>query len=122
MHIRTLIWITISISFQSFCFGQEETRRPWSFGVSAGDILHQLFNADNENRSYAAFVIEYAGNQYAMQAGFRPGYNRQDIHHEGFVDTEVTKQHGISGGIAITKLLLHDQRWNIRAGIKYDGG
>ena len=101
---------------------QEEVIKHWSFGVSAGDILHQLFNAEEENRSYAAFVIEYSGQKYAIQAGLRPGYNRQDIHHEGFIDTEVTKQRGISGGLAVTRSLFSDQRWNIRAGIKYDGG
>lgn len=107
---------------QGMSRAQETTTYPWSFGVSAGDILHQLFNTEDENRSYAAMVIEYAGQKYAVQAGFRPDYNRQDIHHDGFLDTEVTKQRGISGGVALTKSLLNDQKWIIRAGIKYAGG
>src|SRR5690606_24848149 len=75
----------------------------WSFGVSAGDILHQLFNVDETNRSYAAFVLVYAGQKYSLQSGFRPGYNATDTEHEGFLDTEVTDQLSLSGHLALMR-------------------
>lgn len=95
----------------------------WSFGISAGDILHQLFNSEtNGNPSYSAFVLEYSGRQYAIQAGFRPDYNKANTSHEGFTDTEVTDRFSISGHLAMTRSIFNDRRWRIRAGLKYDGG
>ncbi|HZV69604.1 MAG TPA: hypothetical protein VFG10_08670 [Saprospiraceae bacterium] len=94
----------------------------WSFGISAGDILHHLFNAENANRSYAAFVLEYAGQHYALQAGFRPGYNTSNTSHEGFTDSDVTEKLSFSGHVNLTRSIYADTRWNLRAGLKYDGG
>lgn len=105
-------------------WGQKDEVRyyHWSFGVSAGDILHQLFNVDDVNRSYAAFVLEYAGQKYSLQAGFRPGYNVTDTQHEGFLDNEVTDQISLSGHLALMRYILSEQRWQIKAGLRYEGG
>ncbi|HJW30076.1 MAG TPA: hypothetical protein VJ508_12630 [Saprospiraceae bacterium] len=123
--MRRLTLISMCLAGLSFSlFGQEETMRsyPWSFGISAGDILHNLFNADNENRPYAAFVLEYASGDYAIQVGFRPDYNRQNTSHQGFLDTEVTDKKAISGQVAITYRILGESRWMVRAGLQYAGG
>jgi len=111
---------SISISL----LAQEDTKPPypWSFGISAGDILHSLFNAENDNKPYAAFVVEYAGSKWAMQLGFRPDYNKENVQHEGFVDTEVTKTKAISGTLALTRTLFKDQRWHLQCGLQYAGG
>ncbi|MBK9985016.1 MAG: hypothetical protein IPP15_22085 [Saprospiraceae bacterium] len=94
----------------------------WSFGISAGDILHSLFNTENANRSYAAFVLEYAGPHYAIQAGFRPGYNTSNTSHDGFSDRDVTDKLSFSGHLNLTRSVYADPRWDLRAGLKYDGG
>lgn len=94
----------------------------WSLGISAGDILHNLFNTENANRSYAAFVFEYAGPHYAIQAGFRPGYNTSNTSHEGFSDSDVTDKLSFSGHLNLTRSVYADPRWDLRAGLKYDGG
>lgn len=94
----------------------------WSFGVSAGDILHELFNSESSNKSYSAFVLEYAGQKYGLQAGFRPGYNLEDTQHEGFLDSEITKQINLSGDLALARTIFTDQNWLIRAGLKLEGG
>ena len=106
------------------CFGQSDEIKyyHWSFGISAGDILHHLFNGDNPNKSYAAFVLEYSGHKYSLQAGFRPGYNAVDIRHEGFSDNAITKQLSLSGHLAFTRSVFSDPRWLIRAGLRYEGG
>ena len=106
------------------CQGQSEEPHyyHWNFGVSAGDILHHLFNSDDLNRSYAAFVIEYSGHKYALQAGFRPGYNSTDTKHEDFVDSEVTEQLSLSGHLALTRNIFSEPRWQIKAGLRYEGG
>jgi hypothetical protein len=102
---------------------QEETKvNHWSFGISAGDILHQLFNTETTNKSYNAFVLEYSGNRYALQVGFRPGYNKSDVSHEGFLDTEINEATNLSGSVALTRKLFTDHRWDIMAGLKYAGG
>jgi hypothetical protein len=102
---------------------QEETDfHRWSFGISAGDILHQLFNVDEANRTYNAFVLEYTGRRYALQAGFRPGYNKSDVSHEGFLDTEITEATNLSGSVSLSRIIYTDHRWNILAGLKYAGG
>src|SRR5262245_11510619 len=89
----------LTIFFFARGWGQEDSVRyyHWSLGISSGDILHELFNADNSNKSYAAFVLEYAGQEYAVQLGLRPGYNKADTQHEGFLDSEVTEQTSLSG-------------------------
>jgi hypothetical protein len=94
----------------------------WSFGVSAGDILHSLFNTENTNRSYAAFVIENTGTKYSLQAGFRPGYNVLDTEHEGFSDTAINEELSFSGHLALTRHILTDARWMVKAGLRYEGG
>ena len=104
------------------CAQDESKFYKWSFGVSAGDILHQLFNADESNRSYNAFVLEYSGRRYALQAGFRPGYNKSDVSHEGFLDTEITEATNLSGSLSISRIIYTDHRWHILAGLKYAGG
>lgn len=94
----------------------------WNIGISAGDILHNLFNTENDNRSYAAFVIEYSGQRYGLQAGFRPAYNTSDTEHEGFSDTEISEQRSLSGHLALTRNIFSEQRWMIKAGLRYEGG
>jgi hypothetical protein len=124
MHKRFLHILVFCIGLPYVSWSQPDEPRfyPWSFGISAGDILHNLFNGEASNRSYAAFVLEYSGRKYAVQAGFRPGYNTADTQHEGFLDTEVTEKTSLSGSLAITRLIYSDDRWMIRAGLKYDGG
>jgi hypothetical protein len=95
---------------------------PWSFGISTGDLLHNIFNGDNQPKPYAAFVLEYAFPKYALQAGFRPDYNKQNVEHEGFIDTEVTRKKAISGSLAFTRSVFSDQRWVFRCGLQYVGG
>jgi hypothetical protein len=102
---------------------QEESKvYRWSFGISAGDILHQLFNSEESNKAYNAFVLEYGGGRYLLQAGFRPGYNKSDVSHEGFLDTEISEATNLSGSLALTRKLYSDHRWDIMAGLKYAGG
>lgn len=102
--------------------GDEPRDYHWSFGISAGDILHQLFNSENTNRSYAAFVLEYSAQRYALQAGFRPGYNQSNTSHEGFSDTDVDEKLSFSGHVNLTRIIFTDPRWSLRAGLKYEGG
>jgi hypothetical protein len=123
--MKKLILLLIGIWSISISAGAQEKVKPpypWSFGISSGDILHSLFNAENENKPYAAFVLEYAGSQWALQLGFRPDYNKADVQHEGFVDTEVTKTKALSGSLALTRTLFQDQRWHLQCGLKYAGG
>lgn len=94
----------------------------WSFGVSAGDILHELFSGDDAPKAYPAFMLEYAGQYYSVQAGFRPDYNMADVSHDGFLDTEVTEQVSLSGTIAATRHILSDRNWLIKAGLQFSGG
>jgi hypothetical protein len=94
----------------------------WSLGISGGDILHNLFNVEDGNKQYAAFVVEYAGQKYAIQAGFRPDYNTADTEHEGFLDTEVTEQLSLSGHLSLTRTIFSDDKWLIRAGLTGGGG
>src|SRR5687768_8726457 len=120
-----ILYITMLLLFVSVgavAQTDEEKYYRWNIGVSAGDILHHLFNSDNSNRSYAAFVIEHTGNKYSLQAGFRPGYNKIDTEHEGFLDSEITDQLSLSGHLALTRHILTDKRWMIKAGLRYEGG
>ena len=119
LYIVTLLFLVAST-------GKSQSEEPrmyhWNIGVSAGDILHQLFNTDEPNKAYAAFLLEYSGQKYALQAGFRPGYNMKNVTHEGFVDSEVTESRSVSGHLAFTRILLSDGRWQIKAGLRYEGG
>lgn len=119
LHIVCILTLAVTSAWSQ----ADETRYyRWSFGISAGDILHQLFNVDATNRSYAAFVMEYAGQQYSLQAGFRPGYNTLDTQYEGFLDNEVSEQLSLSGHLALMKSLMSEQRWHLKAGLRYEGG
>ncbi|MGB4847513.1 MAG: hypothetical protein WBP41_06310 [Saprospiraceae bacterium] len=123
--IRKIISIGIFfILFGSMLKAQSDETKfyHWSLGISAGDILHNLFNTENANRSYAAFILEYAGPHYAIQAGFRPGYNTSNTSHEGFSDSDVTDKLSFSGHLNLTRSVYADPRWDLRAGLKYDGG
>lgn len=120
------------IRFISFAFllittnswGQSDSVRfyHWDIGISTGDILHELFNSSNSLKLYPAFTLEYAGQKYAVQAGFRPGYNQAATDHEGFLDTDVTEQLSLSGHLAFTRVLFNDKNWQIKAGLQVPGG
>ena len=119
---NTIVFVLL---FARISFGQSDDKASyyhWSFGISSGDIIHNLFNTVDTNRSYAAFVLEYTGRKYAIQAGFRPGYNMTDIQHQGFTDNEVTEQLSFSHHINFTRTIFADHRWWLRAGLKYQGG
>jgi len=124
MIARTLYIIFIWILSFGICAAQDggERYHRWSIGVSAGDILHNLFNTENVNRSYSAFVLEYSGHKYALQAGFRPGYNTVDTEHEGFLDSDISEQLSLSGHLALTRNIFSEPRWQIKAGLRYEGG
>src|SRR5688572_18230725 len=94
---RYITMLLLLTSLAAVGQADEEKFYRWNIGVSAGDILHHLFNSDNSNKSYAAFVLEYSGTRYSLQAGFRPGYNKIDTDHEGFLDTEISDQLSLSG-------------------------
>lgn len=98
------------------------TSHHWSFGVSTGDILHEIFNGENTNKSYPAFMLEYAAARYSIQGGFRLGYNYEDTMHDGFIDTEVDEQQSISGTLAGTWHIFSDTRWLIKTGLQFNGG
>lgn len=121
---KIILLLIGTMSFSISLLGQETTKPPypWSFGISSGDILHSLFNEENDNKPYAAFVVEYAGSKWATQLGFRPGYNTEDVQHEGFEDTEVTKTKAISGTLALTRTLFKDKHWHLQCGLQYAGG
>lgn len=116
----------ISMMFLCATAGWSQSDEPrmyhWNVGVSAGDILHQLFNTDESNRSYAAFLLEYSGQKYALQAGFRPGYNMKNLTHDGFSDSEVTEERSVSGHLALTRIIFSDRNWQVKAGLRYEGG
>jgi hypothetical protein len=121
--------IPVLIGMLGIClhvFGQDAEKPkpayPWSFGISTADILRSITDSSNENKPYAAFVLEYAWSRNALQLGFRPDYNHADTQHEGFVDTEVTKKKAISGTLAWTRSIFADQHWNFKCGLQYAGG
>lgn len=124
MAKKLLYIISLSVLCATQGWSQMDSTRyyHWSLGISAGDILHELFNADNTNKTYAAFVLEYAGHDYAVQLGFRPDYNMTDAQHEGFLDSEVTEHTSLSGHLAGTKSIFSDRNWLIRAGLQVNGG
>jgi len=94
----------------------------WSLGISAGDILHELFNGEQTNKAYPAFTLEYAGQKNSLQAGFRADYNLADIQHEGFQDSEVTDHLSLSGTLAGTTQIFSDRNWLIKAGMQFSWG
>lgn len=122
MRIIYMLFTILFFRITAWSQGDEPMPAHWSIGISAGDILHELFNAENTNASYAAFVVEYAGQMYALQGGFRPGYNTQDTRHQGFFDHEITDEVSLSGHLALTRNIFSDSRWLIRAGLKINGG
>jgi hypothetical protein len=121
---KLLYIISLNIIFIAQGLSQKDSTRyyHWSLGISSGDILHELFNGDNTNKTYAAFVLEYAGQNFAGQLGFRPDYNMTDTQHEGFLDTEVTEHASFSGHLAGTTSIFSDRNWLIRAGLQLNGG
>jgi len=122
--------ILFLISILGFCSpvsGQQQEKvkpeHPWSFGVSTADVLQGIFNSDeDENKPFPAFMLEYSWPRYALQLGFRPGYNKEDTSHDGFVDTEVTESKAISGTLAFTRDIFKDEHWNFKVGLQYAGG
>jgi hypothetical protein len=124
MFIRTLHIILFLVVFVVKSWGQSDETRyyHWSLGISAGDILHELFNGENINKAYPAFMLEYAGQEYSVQAGFRPDYNTHDVQHDGFLDSEVTEQLSLSGQLAGTKTIFNHKNWLIKAGLQCTGG
>ncbi len=119
IHISLFIILFTRVALSQ---SEEPQYHHWSFGISAGDILHNIFNTENLNRTYASFVLEYSGQQYALQAGFRPGYNTTDTKHDGFSDSEITDELSFSGHLNLTRTIFTDHRWLLRAGLKYQGG
>lgn len=124
MQIRIGITLVLFVLFAHTSRGQSDEPKfyHWSFGISSGDIIHNLFNTVDTNRSYAAFVLEYTGKKYALQVGFRPGYNLTDTRHEGFTDSEITEEISFSHHINFTRTIFEDRRWVFKAGLKYQGG
>lgn len=94
----------------------------WNLGISTGDILHELFNGENSNKAYPAFVLEYSSQKYSVQAGFRPDYNKNNTSHEGFLDEEVTEALSLSGNLAMTRHIFNSKNWLIKAGLQFTGG
>lgn len=124
MAKKLLYIVSLTILFTTQGWSQKDSTRyyHWSLGISSGDILHELFNGENTNKAYAAFVLEYAGQDYAVQLGFRPDYNMTDTQYEGFLDTEVTDHTSLSGHLSGTKSIFSDRNWLIRAGLQLNGG
>ena len=124
--MKKIVIHILSFWFISCQMGFSQTEMPkvyhWSFGISAGDILHALFNGENTNKNYPAFMLEYAGEHYSLQGGFRPGYNLDNTSHEGFMDTEVNEQLSLSGSLAATRHIFSDKNWLIKAGLQFNGG
>lgn len=116
-----ILFMVLSVTY-GWSQSDETKYYHWSFGISAGDILHELFNGENTNKAYSAFTLEYAGQKYSLQAGFRPGYNLADVQHEGFLDNEVTEQLSLSGTLAATRHIFSDRNWLIKAGLQFSGG
>jgi hypothetical protein len=114
--------LIIGLTVSSWSQPEEPKVYLWNFGISTGDILHELFNGENANKAYPAFTFEYAGQSHSMQAGFRMGYNKADTAYDGFQDTEVNEQLSLSGQLAVTKHIFSDKHWLIKAGIQLTGG
>jgi len=122
---RSILVISVLITcFSTISWSQAEEPKiyHWNFGISAGDILHELFNGDNSNKAYPAFTLEYAGVSHSLQGGFRMGYNKEDTEYDGFLDTEVNEQLALSGQLAATRHIFSDKRWLIKAGVQVTGG
>ncbi len=94
----------------------------WNIGISTGDILHELFNGDNKTKTYPAITLEYAGQKYAVQMGFRPDYNKSNTSYDGFLDSDINNQFSISGQLAVTRFIFNHQHWQIKAGLQMPGG
>ena len=94
----------------------------WDIGISTGDILHELFNGDNKTKTYPALTLEYSGQKYSVQLGFRPDYNQTNIAYDGFLDSEITDKFSISGHLAFTRIILNNKNWQIKAGLQVPGG
>ncbi len=119
LHIALLLLLTTTMSY-----GQADSTRffHWDIGISTGDILHELFNGDSENKSYPAITLEYSGQKYSTQIGFRPDYNLTNTTYDGFLDSEVTDRFSISGHLAFMRIIFNNRNWQIRAGLQIPGG
>lgn len=121
--MKHLLYLILSFISVAVVHAQDDAKvYRWSIGISAGDVLHNLFNDEAPNKAYAAFLLEYAGQRYSLQAGFRPGYNLANHTHEGFLDSEVDKQTSLSGHLALFRTVLSDKNWLLKAGVRYEGG
>ncbi|MDZ4749391.1 MAG: hypothetical protein SH808_12965 [Saprospiraceae bacterium] len=119
--LYTALFTTL-LAFNAWSQSNDTTYYHWNLGISAGDILHELFNGENLNKSYPAFVLEYSGQQYSVQAGFRPDFNKTNTAHDGFLDSEVTDVLSFSGNLAITRHIFNSKNWLIKAGVQFTGG
>ncbi|MBK8829540.1 MAG: hypothetical protein IPN60_01540 [Saprospiraceae bacterium] len=119
--LHTALLIT-SFAFNAWSQSSDTTYYHWNLGISAGDILHELFNGENSNKSYPAFVLEYSGQQYSVQAGFRTDYNMTNTSYDGFLDQEVDESLDLSGNLAMTRHIFNSKNWLIKAGLQFAGG
>jgi hypothetical protein len=94
----------------------------WDIGISTGDILHELFNGDNTTKTYPALTLEYSGQKYSAQLGFRPDYNQTNTSFEGFLDSEINDKFSVSGHFAFTRIIFNNKNWQIKAGLQVPGG
>lgn len=119
--LHTTLLITL-LAFNGYSQTNDTTYYHWNLGISTGDVLHELFNGTSTNKSYPAFVLEYSGQKYSVQAGFRPGYNMTDTRHDGFLDSEITEAISLSGNLAMTRHIFNSKNWLIKAGLQFAGG
>lgn len=94
----------------------------WDIGISTGDILHELFNGDNTSKNYPALTLEYSGQKYSVQLGFRPDYNQTNTSFDGFLDSEINDKFSVSGHLAFTRIIFNNKNWQIKAGLQVPGG
>lgn len=124
MHKRNY-YITFALMFAAVVgWSQSDSTKyfHWDIGISTGDILHELFNGDNKAKTYPAFTLEYSGQKYAVQVGFRPDYNMANTTYDGFLDSEINNRLSVSGHLAVTKVIFNNKNWQIRAGLQVPGG
>lgn len=121
-RIRYTALIITMLAINARSQSSDTTYYHWNLGISAGDILHEIFNGENNNKAYPAFVLEYSGQRYSVQLGFRPDYNKANTTHDGFLDQEVTEALSLSGNLAMTRHIFNNKNWLIKAGLQLTGG
>ena len=67
-------------------------------------------------------MLEYSGQQYSVQAGFRTDYNMTNTSYDGFLDQEVDESLDLSGNLAMTRHIFNSKNWLIKAGLQFAGG